>query len=652
MSERIMPGVSIEVLDGKLTDNVAITADTVLVVDRSYKGPVGTVYKVTSSSAAAIIFGSDSPIIKKMGQAFAGGAKNVALYRVGGSVASIDNVFGLATGLSTVEASDTASQDIKVYIGPEPTNPQLQTVIAKVNSNIVYSNTTEGSIDLNKVYVDGFDKQHNEIQLGSFQEYVPFEEISKNIGARVIITAQDVKEVEIPSTDLPLVSKYGVMIKVNGNPVKATTDFTTGKVTFDTKETTFTVELSYIKRFTEDELKDKEIVQKTGESLVNSSWKQYYEAFDSALKDIQDLSVRAVFVGDVFNPPNIADGSTDKDRLEYVRVTEDDFGERIYEWSVHKKLYRKGTGTTEDPALADLTTNGIPIVAKQFNEVDFVHRAGMWGFERTTNGTYPNIVVGALPPKALNSKYINLWVGRSPVYDSLGHMTTNGTGLQGHRLMVGTTTRSPGYFATGSGFPDGDVVSDSGGVAVDLGKYLSIVVNQVTSTSGLVASAGANYAGLITNVNPGDGTTNQVLPGCTVVTELKQSQINTLQALGFVVLQTKNKGVTVISGNLATQNTSDYKYLSTAVVMNALVEDINQVAEPFIGKGIDGISKVALHTALNARLALRQQQGYYIGYAMTISQTAPNVLKIAHVIQAKDELRQVFNTVELTRSTV
>ena len=651
MAERIFPGVSIEALDGKLSDVTAIATDTVLVIDRSYKGPIGTVYKVASSSTAATVFGADSPIIKSMGRAFAGGAKNVALYRVGGATASVENIFGLATTLETVEASESATENLKVYIGPEPTNPQLQAIIAKINNNIVYSNTLEGTLDLNKITVDGFSAVNNEVQLGSYQDLVPFDQIVENLGTRVIVTDNDKTTLTIPSADLSQVSKFGIMVKVNGKVVKATTDFTTGDVTFVTNETTFTAELSYVKKYTKEQLEEKEIKQKAGQSLVNSTWKQYYEALDTALTDIQDITVASVVGGDVFNVPNIADGSNEKDRLEYVNISENELGERVYEWSAFKKLYRSGDTTTEEASKADLTANGLPIVSKQFNEVDFVHRLGMWGYTRTTTGTYPNIVVGALPPKALNSKYINLWVGREPVYDSLGKIIVNGTGLLGHRLMVGTITRAAGYFATGSGFPDGDVVSDSGGAVVDLGKYLSIVVNQTINSSNIVKSAAASYAGLLTTITPGNGSTNQVLPNNTIATELKQGQLKTLQSYGYVVLQTRSKGVTVVSGNLATRLTSDYRYVSTSIMMNAVVADINDVAEPFIGKGLDGVSMVALQTALNGRMAQRQVQGYFKSFNLRIIQSGVNTLSIAHTIEAKDELRRIENTIELKRTT-
>lgn len=99
MTERIYPGTSIEVLDGNLSNNIAIPEDTVLVVERAYTGPVGRLYYVSAAKDAATVFGSDSPLIKAMQRAFSGGAKNVALYRVGGKVASIENIFGLGTSL-------------------------------------------------------------------------------------------------------------------------------------------------------------------------------------------------------------------------------------------------------------------------------------------------------------------------------------------------------------------------------------------------------------------------------------------------------------------------------------------------------------------------------------------------------------------------
>ena len=653
MTERIYPGTSIEVLDGNLSNNIAIPEDTVLIVDRAYTGPVGRLYYVSAAKDAATVFGSDSPLIKSMQRAFTGGAKNVALYRVGGKVASIENIFGLGTSLETSEASSVASTGLSVYIGPEPINPSLNSVIIYRNSRIIYSNVLGGEVDQGLVYVDGFNKLANEPQVGSFNDPVPLALVVQNLGTRVVITDSDVKTITIPAGDVALVSDHGLTVKVNGRAVRATDvtfDKVAGTVSFVTAETTFTVEVSYVKKYTPTELEDLEITFGDGEDLVEASWKDYYEAFDQALDDIQRVSLRTVAIGDVFNVPNLANGDTDADRLEYLNVEVDESGEKVFEWSTNRYLYRKGATTTTDISEADLTSNGQPIVVKQFHEVDFTHRVGMWGFERTEDGIYPNIMVGVLGPRAYNSKYVNLWVGKEPTYNLDGKIIVNGSGLLGHRYMVGTINRTGGYFATDNGFPDGTPVTDSNGFIVDLGKYLSIVASQVTNSAGsLVVSSAASYAGLAATVTPGDSTTNQVVPGVTLLTDLKRARLKQLQAAGYVVLENRSKGVTVVSGDLASRLTSDYRYLSTSIVMNYIAADIAEVCDPFIGKGIDGTSKVALHTALHTRFQQRQRQGFFIDYLMQLRQVAPNVIDVAYTITAKDELRQVSNSIKLSR---
>lgn len=653
MTERIYPGTSIEVLDGNLSNNIAIPEDTVLIVDRAYTGPVGRLYYVSAAKDAATVFGSDSPLIKSMQRAFTSGAKNVALYRVGGKVASIENIFGLGTSLETTEASSVASTGLSVYIGPEPINPSLNSVIIYRNSRIIYSNVLGGEVDQGLVYVDGFNKLANEPQVGSFNDPVPLALVVQNLGTRVVITDSDVKTITIPAGDVALVSDHGLTVKVNGRAVRATDvtfDKVAGTVSFVTAETTFTVEVSYVKKYTPTELADLEITFGDGEDLVEASWKDYYEAFDQALDDIQRVSLRTVAIGDVFNVPNLANGDTDADRLEYLNVEVDESGEKVFEWSTNRYLYRKGATTTTDISEADLTSNGQPIVVKQFHEVDFTHRVGMWGFERTEDGIYPNIMVGVLGPRAYNAKYVNLWVGKEPTYNLDGKIIVNGSGLLGHRYMVGTINRTGGYFATDNGFPDGTPVTDSNGFIVDLGKYLSIVASQVTNSAGsLVVSSAASYAGLAATVTPGDSTTNQVVPGVTLLTDLKRARLKQLQAAGYVVLENRSKGVTVVSGDLASRLTSDYRYLSTSIVMNYIAADIAEVCDPFIGKGIDGTSKVALHTALHTRFQQRQRQGFFIDYLMQLRQVAPNVIDVAYTITAKDELRQVSNSIKLSR---
>lgn len=656
MAERIYPGTFIEVLDGNLANNITIPEDVALIIDRASTGPVGRLYYVSSAKEASVVYGSDSPLIKAMQRAFLAGARNVALYRVGGRVASIENLFGLGTSLSTVEASSVADVGYSVYIGPEPLNPAVDALIVYKNNKIVYSNALNGEVDQALVEVDGFDKVDNEIYVGSFNDPVPFYDVVKEAGKRVVKTVTGVNTVTIDPADFPKLSSFGLQVRLNDKVLKKA-DYTVdtagvvtlvGSIVVDVADT---LEVAYIVKFSVSELEDNELQYKAGKDLINSSWKEHYEGFDAALENIQRLTARSVFIGDLFNVPNIANGDVGTDRLEYLSIEEDEDGEKVYEWSANKFLYRKGAGTTVDVNEADLTANGQPIVVKQYHEVDFAHRAGMWGYESTAEGNYPNIMVGAIGPKAYNNKYINLWIGKSPTVNLEGKITVNGTGLLGHRLMIGTTNRAGGYFATDTGFPDGTPITDSNNFTVDLGKYLSIVVSQVVSanSTGEIVSGAASYAGLTTIITPGDSTTNQVIGGTILATDLKRLKLKELQSAGYVVFENRNKGVTVVSGNLASRLNSDYRYLSTSIVINYIASDINEVCDPFIGKGIDGTSKVALHTALHSRFAQRQRQGFFIDYLLQLRQVEANVIDVAYTITAKDELRQVVNTIKLAR---
>ena len=658
MAERIYPGTLIEVLDGNLTNNITLPQDIALIIDRASTGPVGRLYYVSSAKEASSIYGSDSPIIKSMQRAFLSGAKNVALYRVGGRAASIDNLFTLGSTLSTTEASSKADVGFSLYVGPEPLNPTVDTVIVFKNGKIVYSNTLNGEVDQALIDIDGFDKINNTVYVGSFTEPVPFSSVVAEAGTRVIKTAVDTPTISVESADLPRLSTYGLQVKLNDRVLRKTVDYTvtSGVVTINSAVITaagpaYAVELAYIVKFTAQEIEDAELSYTAGEDLLNSTWKQYYEAFDRALSEIPAVTSRSISIGDLFNVPNLANGDTDADRLEYIYVDENEAGEKTYEWSTNKYLYRKGSATTFNVNEADLTTNGQPIVVKQFHEVDFVHRAGMWGYESTSEGVFPNIVAGAIGPRVYNNKYITLWVGKAPVVNLEGKITVNGTGLLGHRLMVGTTTRQGGYFATDTGYPDGTPVTDSNNFVVDLGKYLSIVVSQVISSNstGEIVSGASNYAGLVTTIAPGDSTTNQVISGAISATNLKREKIKALQSAGYVVIEDRAKGAIVVSGNLASRLTSDFRYISTSIVINYIAADINEVCDPYIGKGIDGPTRVALHTALHTRFQQRQRQGFFIDYLLQLRQASANVIDVAYSITAKDELRQVMNTIKLAR---
>lgn len=426
------------------------------------------------------------------------------------------------------------------------------------------------------------------------------------------------------------------------------------------KEPSTTPGVSYTFGFSHLDLDDEtsafinEFTYLTGEDLINASYKKLYEAFDTAFTNLELIPLKNVILPDLQNVPNVAYKDTDSNVLEYLNISIDENDDKVYEWSKTKFLYKKGSGTTVEISEADLTSNGQPIVSKQYGQVDFAHRAGMWALEKNAEGIYPNIIMGVIGPSRFDTKSINRWVGKEPVRDTEMNIVENGTGLLGHPLMVGSTTFQGGYFATDNGFVDGNLVPDSNGFIIDLGKYLSFVVSQTLPSSSSInsyaRSGAAEYSGIVDNITQGNGATNQVIPNSYLLTPIKASKVAALSKAGYVVFKNDlNRGVVVVSGDLATRENSDYDFIGTAIVVSSIVTDLHEVGSPYIGRGIDGLTLVTLQTALTTRMTERQKQGWFINFQLQVYQSAPNVVVVAYTITAKDELREIAATLKLNR---
>lgn len=678
MAGYVYPKNRLEIVDGSLIPIASVPEDLVVVVERAYSGPSDTIYIVQDLTEAKMLYGDKSPIINLANRTRAGKAQNIALFRIGGGAHQYINIFGESTSLRLTEESVDAAKNLKVYIGPEPQNPKLDAVVIYEGSRIIYSNVLGGEINSYKVVIDGFNKQTNTLRVGTLKEPVPFTEILNYVGGSVTTSAvaskgtvdgsewvkvdvanvagltvnalDSVKIQKLSGETVPFKvspDKTSLLIRKVASEVAGASDVNSGD----------TLNVTYNKPSTADELKAAGIEYVPGKDSINANVKEIYEALDEALEKLELLPTKAVVAGDWFNTPNIAEGAKAPNRLDYLLKTENEYGETVYNWSEHKYEY-KHTGvdgvvtTTTDITLADLDPNGQPILVKEYNEVDFTHRLGMFAHRRLEDGNFLNIVIGAKGPINRSPKALVDWVGASPVRDLQGNIVENGSGLLGHRLMVGTTDYRGGYFATSTGFVDGDILVDRTGFPIDLGKHISIVISQVGSATSpdVVTSGAAAYAGLVSNLTPGESTTNAVLTGLFLSSDIKESKRRELSAAGYVVFLEKPKGLCVYSGDLATRDNSDYDYISTAIAVSEVSKLITNTADPFIGKGLDIIALTALKTNLTTVMANAQKAGWFISYEFRIRRDGPNTILIPFVIEAKDELRQISSLVRLTRS--
>lgn len=663
-------GMSTEILDGKLNPKPSLPEDVTLIIDRSFDGPSNELFFVSDTEQAKVIFGKNSPIIQGMRHAYAGGSTNVALYRIGGSGAVINNIFGPYTALRSTSQKVGAGSTLKVYAGPRQNDPTRSVVVVKDGNKVVYSNAPGQSLNLGVVVVEGFDPLNFPYQIGTIDAPVAFADIIDNIQLKgkeafTATAAQTTFVLAAPVDSIATVTKTVGTVTTTIDPADYTTTVASSKITeivLNAADLDDVIEVSSLTVADAPALETAEITYAAGKDSMNISLNKLYELYDQAFVDLETVDVFGVVTADLFNCRNMAAGDdTTADRLTYVTRTETDYG-FTYEWSTDKFIYQLATDpllTTTDPILAALDDLGQPIVVKQYHEVDFAHRLAMWAWVQSSNGTYVNANIGPRGPEANYTVAINRWIGKAPIKNIYGVITENGTGLLGNRFISGTVTRSAGFYATDSGYPDGNPIYDSSEVIVDIGKYLSIPIVPVFITSEafagesvFVRSSSGAYAGLVTRITVGDSTTNQVLPNVTASFNLKPSRIQALSEAGYVVLQDKPKGLTVYSGDLATQDVSDYDYISTAIAVTYVINRLKVVTDPYLGRGLSSTLMAALYNAIDVELKTAIARGFINGYNFNLLSGGPHELTLPLTLQAKEELRAISVVLSLAENTL
>lgn len=741
-----LPGVNLELLDGNLRIDQTDNSPRVLVIGRAEKGPTNTLYGVTDTNRAAAAFGQDSPLIRKMSEALIGGAKRVSLYRIGGKQAKLKNIFGKDSYLAALEASVSAADNLKVYVGPRPNNDGKACLIVFKGNEIVYSNVPGSEVNRNQVEVFGFDPE-TKVKIGTPTEPIAFADVILKEYSRTAKfvgngTAVKFSLPGVTKTDTVTVSKLTVDGEVKNSPTdfsvktdKETSsqyiEFTTApeatkeiQVAYKFKATgkiagsavfvgngtkdefvlpgtkkNYEVTLDVVKVAGQDKLSEatdqddsgasdakalklqnapadqasviveytidtkREVVQgeyEEGEDSINTTWKNYYELLHTALAELESVSAISVVTDyAIIDAPNIADGSEDLDRLDYVYVSEEN-GELKYEWSTEKVLYRKnrGTATTSDPAEADVNGNGQPVVFKRYHEANFAHLLANFANTISENEEFCLVTIGASMPRSLSQYEVNRWIGSPATYDALGNIVSNGTGLLGLRNMVARADVRQGFYKTTSGFVDGSIVTDSNGAPINIGKFLSVVPQVIVTPS--YSSAGSNtivtngaavYAGLITTINASVSTTNMLVPRIALPGEIKKVKLDQLTGAGYVFFKTTNGSVRVVSDELATNSNSDYRFLSTTMAVAEASNAVRTAVLPFIGRGLTEATLAAVDVAIEGALQRLVEQDHIVKYLHVVNQrpvvNGRAVLDVALTIVPAFELREINVAVKL-----
>lgn len=358
------------------------------------------------------------------------------------------------------------------------------------------------------------------------------------------------------------------------------------------------------------------------------------------------FSVDADGVVVVDQDPVVASFKTDQ--LFYHRAVEVD-GELVHMWY----------SETSDP-------DGF-----EYHEVNFAYRLAKFCDDMTSNESSVTGVIGVRPPSNhFNPAAIANWIGKSPLFDVDGNVSTNGTGLLGNKFISGavkadTTQFSPGFKQTENGeLDDSTIMLDGNGFEIDMGKFISVVAtwpvltNSADSTGlGYINSGAALYAGLLANLPSWRGATAKPIGGrgIRLAAKLAKRHQNSLAGARFVLFDSRPENVIVVDAPSAALPTSDFTRNMTVRLTAEAVQICRNVARPFLGDPLSGVRRAALETALKKGLSdlQRVSGGALESFDMSLTQSALDkrrgTAKLTLTLQIINELRKITVDVALTK---
>lgn len=211
---------------------------------------------------------------------------------------------------------------------------------------------------------------------------------------------------------------------------------------------------------------------------------------------------------------------------------------------------------------------------------------------------------------------------------------------------------------------EGNDIVDKEGNKMDIGWYTSVIVGpepvMVSDTLGTYyGSPAIAYAALNASLKPQSAPTNKALPGVKGMKyKFSNKQMNDLIGNRMVVFKLKNEGTTtassvpyVVDGCTAGAEGCDYARLSTVKIVTDVVDQIREVADPFIGEPNTVEQRNALSALISKRLGNLLEQGEIQYYEFEINATIQQVIlgecSIALTLVCPMELRKITTVVAL-----
>lgn len=211
---------------------------------------------------------------------------------------------------------------------------------------------------------------------------------------------------------------------------------------------------------------------------------------------------------------------------------------------------------------------------------------------------------------------------------------------------------------------EGKDIVDSEGKKMDIGWYTSIVVGpepvMISDTLGTYyGSPAIAYAALCASLKPQSSPTNKPLPNVKGMKyKFSNKQMDSIVGNRMVCCKLKNEGTAtassvpyVVDGMTAGAADCDYARMTTVKIVTDVVDQIREVADPFIGEPNTIEQRNALSALIAKRLGKLVTDGEVLYYEFEINATIEQVLigecTISLTLVCPMELRKITTVVAL-----
>jgi len=615
-----LPAVYTEKIDGGLRILTTSSAPKVLVLGTSSKGFAETPYLVGRTQEAAVDFGTTGSLIRGMYEVSTAGAENIILFRIGATACTIEGLGVAATTggikIETDTKDDSVGTDYAMYFDATASAERL--VVRNENTGITVFDrswaNTAATIDLGEVYVSG-EPDGNGTDIGSASSFVTF----ANVGVGAV---------------------------------------------------------SYAVTYT------------AGTDGTGPSRMKLYELLFKAYKDLENTDFDLVVPVDIYLDDlnvvdltsaqvtsraltSLSDYPTEGDTDDVLgKFYAEEYGGEWYFWwwfpADPASPVFSGAQIYPSAGSADAThtCDGTVLTASDFHEVNFAYQLADFCYVNSENNVECHGFIGVLPPTTAALSDVNDWIGKLPTYvtDSNGNQTIsssayNGTGLLGNKFMAGkygfrSSVAGGGFILTDDHYLDGTEETDRGGSVIDIGAYISVVgawgniYNSYDTTGfGYTATVAPTYAGFVSTLPSKSAPTNKVLEAVGLPWRINNTKQDQLAGVKYVMLRERPKGVVVADAPTAAKSDSDYRRLTTVLIVKDVVDAIRAAADPFIGEPNTGAQRAALQTAIESALGKLQKGGYITRYDLNITATPAQIVEgdatIELTLVPAYELRQI-----------